>query len=155
MKKFASVTVAIIAIAFGAAAGPASAGTFYAPAGPTGPATGTLTFKSYGWGTLTCAFTSGWVMQNNHPKFLSPTLSGSGCSSISIASNGFLAANPAPGALDVILFPFWTEVGGPSCLSSSYVGTFNNTTSLMTLLPNGPSCTLTGSLTFPGLTLLP
>lgn len=155
MNKLASVAAAIVAIALGAGATPADAGTFYAPAGPTGPATGTLTFQTYWTGPVTCSFTSGWFMQNNAPRLTSPTLSGSQCSSLSLGSTGFLAPNPAPGSLNVILLLFWSEAGGPACSTSSYVGTFNNGTSTATLLPNGPNCSLTGSLTFPGLTLLP
>lgn len=136
----------------------AQAGTFYLPPpGVTAPATGTVTFQTF-IGPVTCSVRSSWRMQNNVPSLVTSTLTGPNCFLVTLNGFGSLVA-PTPSTLpsgmnsQVILN--WSVSGGSTCMSSASAGIFDNPTSTVSFTGSGVSCVASGTLTFPGLTLLP
>lgn len=154
MRTMTSVA-AMAALLFAAA--PAAAQTWYKPAPAYGTATGTMTFNT-GLFPVTCTVSSPWILSSGYVRLSNITLSGEyACSTITInhAFNIMMAHNTPSPSYNAALTMIWTSPppSSSSCVSSPS-GFFNNATSTITVY-GGVACTISGTLTFPGLQLLP
>lgn len=147
--------VATAALLFAVAAGPASAQTWYKPAPASGVATGNLTFNTY-WGPISCTVSTPWMLTGGYVRLGNITLSGSSCSQITVYQtfNMMLAPSPPGPTYNAAIIMHWESPPGSGICVASQAGLFDNSTSTVTVY-GGASCTFSGTLTFPGLQLLP